>query len=133
MSNKTVEELNPSFRRLRKTNVTGTCRVRHVVTFNPNTANPNERLHLQYPKLKENLCLIPESLHLLYDFKTKNAKSWFRQNLSRNILEGLQVKIFGEVTFDCTHESLIQINKDLWLDRQKRDNIFESKKAIVWL
>ena len=123
MSNKTVEELNPGFRRVRKTNITGT-RVRHLVTFNPNTANPNERLHVQIPNLKENSCLVPGSLHLLYDFKSKNAKSWFRQNLSRILVEGLQVKIGGEVAYDCTHESLIQFYKDLWLDKQKRDNIY---------
>ncbi len=50
MSNKTVEELKPGFRRVQKTNITGT-RVRHVVTFNPNMANPSERLHVQIPKL----------------------------------------------------------------------------------
>ncbi len=95
MSNKTVEELNPGFRRVRKASITGT-RVRHVVTFNPNTANPNERLHIQIPKLKENSCLVPGSLHPLYDFKSKSTKSWFRLNLSRYIVESLQVKIGGE-------------------------------------
>ncbi len=124
MSSKTLEELKPGFRRVQKTNITGT-RVTHVVTFNPNTANPNERLHVQIPKLKGNSCLVPGSLHLLYDFKSKNTKSWFRQNLARNLVEGLQVKIGGEVAYDCTHESLIQIYKDLWLDKQKRDNMVE--------
>ncbi len=52
MSNKIVEELKPGFRRVQKATVTGT-RVRHVVTFNPNTANPNERRHIQIPKLRK--------------------------------------------------------------------------------
>ncbi len=124
MSNKTVEELNPGFRRVRKTNITG-ARVRHVVTFNPNTANPKERLHVQIPKVKENSCLVPGSLHLLCDFKSKNTKSWFKQNLSRNLFEGLQEKTAGEIAYDCTHESLIQLYKDLWLDKRERDNIVE--------
>ncbi len=124
MSNKTVEELNPGFRRVRKTTITGT-RVRHVIPFNPNTANPKERLNVQIPKLKENSCLVPGSLHLLYDFKSKNTKSWFRQNLAMNLVEGLQVKIGGEVAYDCTHESLIHLYKDLWLDKRERDNMVE--------
>ena len=124
MSNKTVEELNPGFRTVRKTNITGT-RVRHVVTFNPNTVNPNERLHIQIPKLKENSCLVPGSLYLLYDFKSKNTKSWFIQNLSRNLVEGLQVKIGGEVAYGCTHKSLIQLYKYLWLDKREKDNMVE--------
>ncbi len=122
-SNKTVE-LKPGFHRVQKTTVTGT-RVRHVVTFNPNTANPKERLHIQIPKLKENSCLVPGSLHLLYDFKSKNTKSWFRQNLVRNLVDGLQVKVGGEVAYGCTHESLIQLYKGLWLDRRVRDNMVE--------
>ena len=124
MSNKTLEELKPGFRRVQKANITGT-RVRHVVTFNPNTANPKERLNIQIPKLKENSCLVPGSLHLLYDFKSKNTKSWFRQNLSRNIVEGLKVKVGGEVAYDCTHESLIQLYKDLWLYIRVRNNRVE--------
>ncbi len=124
MSNKTVEALKPGFRRVQKTTVTGT-RVRHVVTFNPNTANPKERLHIQIPSLKENSCLAPGSLHILYNFKSKNTKSWFRQNLVRNIVKGLQVKVCGEVAYDCTCKSLIQLYKDLWLDRRVRDNMVE--------
>ena len=124
MSNKTVEELKPGFQTVQKITVTGT-RVRHIVTFNRKTANPKERLHVQIPKLKENSCLVQGSLHLLYDFKSENTKSWFRQNLSRNLLEGLQVKIGGEVAYDCTHESLIQLYKDLWLDKRVRDNMVE--------
>ena len=125
MSNKTVKELNPSFRGVQKTTVTGTSWVRHAVTFSLNTANPKERLRIQIPKLKENSCLVPGSLHLLYDFKSKNTKSWFRQNLARDLVEGLRVKVGGEVAYDCTHESLIQLYKDLWLERRKRDNIVE--------
>ncbi len=122
MSNKTVEELKPGFCRVQKTTITG-IRVRHVVTFNPNTTNPGERLNVQIPKLKENSWLIPGSLHFLYDFKSKNTKSWFRQNLLRNLVEGLQVKVGGEVAYDCTYKSLIQLYKDVWLDRRVRDNM----------
>ena len=124
MSNKTIHELNPSFRRVQKTNITGT-RVRHVVTFNPNSANPKEKLYMEIPKLKEDSCLVPGSLHLLYNFKSKNTKSWFRQNLARGLVEGLQVKVGGEVTYDCTHESLIKTFEDLWLDKQEREEMVE--------
>ncbi len=35
------------------------------------------------------------------------------------------MKIGGEVAYDCTHESLIQLYKDLWLDKQKGENMVE--------
>ena len=46
--------------------------------------------------------------------------------LEIHVVEESSLKIVGEVAFDCTHEFLIQINKDLWLDKQKRDNIVEN-------
>ncbi len=61
----------------------------------------------------------------MYDFKSRNTKSCFRQNLSRNLVEGLQVKVGGEVAYDCTYESLIQLYKDLSLDIRVRDNRIE--------
>ena len=70
MSNKTVEELKPGFCRIQKTTVTGT-RVRHIVTFNPNTANPKEKLHIQIPKLKEKSCLSQEVYIFCTTFRVK--------------------------------------------------------------
>ena len=80
---------------------------------------------MEIPKLKEDSCLVPGSLHLLYNFKSKNTKSWFRQNLARGLVEGLQVKVGGEVAYDCTHESLIKTFEDLWLDKQEREEMVE--------
>ena len=51
-------------------------RTRHVVTLNPNSANPEEDLYIDIPKLNPNLCLVPDSLKLFH-FKNANTKSWF--------------------------------------------------------
>lgn len=44
--NNSVYELDPSFRRTQKTKVNG-VRTRHVVTFNPNSASPGERVYVE--------------------------------------------------------------------------------------
>lgn len=72
--NKTVKELEPEFRRTKDSTIKGK-RTRHVITMNPNKANPGETLYANVPKLKPESCLVPGSLHLLFDFKNKNNKS----------------------------------------------------------
>ena len=58
MSNKTVVLLKLGFRRVQKTTVTGT-RVRHVVKFNPNTANPKDKNSRPDSKTKRKLVSLP--------------------------------------------------------------------------
>ena len=99
-------------------------RTRHVVTHNPNKANPGEYLYISIPRLKPDVCLVPDSLHVLFDFKNANAKSWFNNNLSKLLTERLMVKMSGEVVYDNTGESIIEIYKDLWkTDRERGDMI----------
>ena len=45
-----TSELNPDFRRSMKTRIQGT-RTRHVITFNPNNANPGEEIYVDIPML----------------------------------------------------------------------------------
>ena len=55
-------ELIPGFRSHMAT-VKGN-RTRHVVTFNPNKANPGDELYIDIPKMKMDSCLVPGSFHL---------------------------------------------------------------------
>ena len=91
-----TSELDPDFRRLMKTKIQGT-RTRHVITFNPNKANPGEVIYIDTPKLKPDVCLVPGSLNLMFDFKNANAKSWFQNNLSKLLTKELTLKMAGEV------------------------------------
>jgi hypothetical protein len=53
-------------------------RTRHVLTFNPNSARPEEEIYVNIPKLKADSVLIP-----VFDFKNSNTKSYFRNNLGK--------------------------------------------------
>ena len=72
VTNRTIE-LDPDFRRMMKTKIRGT-RTRHVITFNPNKANPGEVIYIDTPKLKADVCLVPGSLNLMFDFQVKKHK-----------------------------------------------------------
>ena len=100
-------------------------RMRHIVTFNPNSANPEEDIYIDIPKLNPSLCLVPDSLRLLFNFKNKNTKSWFLNNLSKLLKSRLVVKFSGDIVYDNTGESLIEIYKDLWKPGYERSDMIE--------
>ena len=110
-----MNKLDPEYSKVNKASTLSRgLRTRHVITFNPNTANPGEELYIELPKLKADSCLVPGSLHLLFDFVNKNTKSWFMNNLSRLLVEQLQVKMGGETCYDNTGESDFEVYRDLW-------------------
>ena len=119
-----TSELDPDFRRSMKTKIQG-VRTRHVITFNPNKANPGEVIYIDTPKLKPDVCLVPGSLNLMFDFKNANVKSWFQNNLSKLLTKELTLKMAGEVVFSNTGESVIEVYKDLWKASKERDNLIE--------
>ena len=122
--NSRTSELKPGFRRSKMTEIKG-VRTRHVITFNPNKANPGEVIYIDTPKLRPDVCLVPDSLNLMFDFKNANDKSWFHNNLSKLLTKELAVKMAGEVVFSNTGESIMEVYKDLWKTSKERDNMVE--------
>ena len=122
--NSRTSELKPGFRRSKMSEIRGT-RTRHVITFNPNKFNPGEMIYINTPKLKPDVCLVPDSLNIMFDFKNANVKSWFNNNLSKLLTKGLTVKMSGEVVYSNTGESVIGVYKDLWKTSKERSDMVE--------
>ncbi|CAB3988008.1 Hypothetical predicted protein [Paramuricea clavata] len=121
--NRTVE-LMPDFRRMNKAEITGYS-TRHVLTFNPNSARPEEEIYVNIPKLKADSVLVPGSMALVFDFKNSNTKSWFGNNLGKLLQRRLEIRLAGEKVYDNSGESLLEVYKDLWLHRKQRDDMVE--------
>ena len=119
-----VTVLYPGYKKSKMSEIKGN-QTRHVVTLNPNSANPEEDIYIDIPKLNPNLCLVPDSLRLLFNFKNKNTKSWFLNNLSKLLKKRLVVKFSGEIVYDNTGESLLEIYKDLWKPEYERSDMIE--------
>ena len=66
--NITERELSAGFRRSMMSTVRGE-RMRHVVTHNPNNANPREELYIDIPKTKPSSYIVPGSVNLLFDIE----------------------------------------------------------------
>ena len=118
-----VTTLYPGYKKSKMSDIKGN-RTRHVVTLNPNSANPEEEIYIDIPKLNPSLCLVPDSLRLLFNFKNKNT-SWFLNNLSKLLKQRLVVKFSGEIVYDNTGESILEIYKDLWKPEYVRSDMIE--------
>ena len=119
-----VNVLTPGFKRTTMSEIKGN-RTRHVVTLNRSKINPEEDLYIDIPKLNPNLCLVPDSLRLVFDFKNSNTKSWFLNNLGKLLKKRLVIKFAGEIVYDNTGESLLEIYKDLWKPEYERGDMVE--------
>ena len=100
-------------------------RTRHVVTMNPNKASPGEELYIDMPKLKPDSCLVPGSMHLLFDLKIYNTKTHFLNNLSRLVQKQLHIRLASETVYDNNGESIYGVHKDLYKLKNQRANMIE--------
>ena len=122
--NRTESQLTPGFRRSQMASIKGEG-TRHVVIMNPNKASPGEELYIDIPKVKPDSCLVPGSMHLLFDLKISNTKTHFLNNLSRLLQKRLQIRLSGETVYDNNGESLYGVLKDLYKSNSQKDNMIE--------
>jgi hypothetical protein len=109
---------------MNKAEITGD-RTRHVLTFNSNSAKPEEEIYVNILKLKAESVLVTDSMALVFDFKNSNTKSWFRNNLRKLLQRRLEIRLAGEKVYDNSGESLLEVYKDLWLHKKQRDDMVE--------
>ena len=76
------------------------------------------------------MCFVPDSFKLLFNLKNANTKSWFLNNLSKLLKKRLVVKFAGEIVYDNTGESLLEVYKDLWKPEFERNDMVEY--GIAW-
>lgn len=122
--NNTEKELSVGFKRNNMSMIKGE-RTRRLVNFVPSTAEPGNMLEIDIPKLKKSYCIVPGSIHLVFDFIVSGSKSWFLNNLSSQLLRRLKVTLAGEVVYECDYEGLYKTYKDLWLSKTDREKMVE--------
>ena len=64
-------------------------------------------------------------MDLTFKFVNSNTKSRFKNNLGRLLCEGLNVQIGGEIVYDNRGESIMEVYKDLWKSKSKRDGMLQ--------
>ena len=97
------------------------------ITFNPTSANPGETLYVSVPKLAVNEVIVPGSLALVFDINLKvtgaHANNYLVQNVSRALVDKLIVKFASTIIQDTTSYGIYKTFEDLFLSRDKRENM----------
>ena len=97
------------------------------ITFNPTSANPGETLYVSVPKLDVNEVIVAGSLALVFDINLKltgaHANNYLVQNVSRALVNKLVVKFAAATVQDTDSYNIYKTFEDLFLSRDKRENM----------
>lgn len=85
----------------------------------------SENLYVKIPKLDLTLCIVPGSMCLRFMFENSNTKSRFLNNLSRLLVDQLEIKMGRQVVYQNIQESTLNLYKDLWLPESTRNTMYE--------
>ena len=95
------------------------------ITFDRIEANPGETLYISVPKLYENEVIVPGSLALHFDVDLLGGDKniFLVQCVTRAFVDKLVVKFAGTILQDTVDYDIYKIFEDLFLLKEKRDNV----------
>ena len=89
------------------------------ITFNPTSANPGETLYVSVPKLAANEVIVPGSLALVFDINLKVTGA----HANNYLVDKFIVKFASTIVQDTTSYGIYKTFEDLFLSRDKRENM----------
>ena len=93
------------------------------VTLNPSSANPEETLYINIPKLSENLVIVPGSVYLVFNLTVDGHEdNTLVNNVSSNLVTRLRVLFGGETLQDTQRYDIFQTYHDLFLTDEERED-----------
>ena len=128
MNNDRNEKPTSGFQLSEKSSVRGK-RILNTTSQNKKEVIPGVEYNLTLPKLTENQVIVPDTLALVFNFKNSNTKSWFLNNLGRQLVKELRIDMDGEMIYENTGESIFETYKDL----RKSDKERNACSNMVWL
>ena len=97
------------------------------ITFNPTEAKPGETLYVRVPKLGTNEVIVAGSLALVFNINLKltgaHANNFLVQNVSRALVNKFVVKFAASTVQDTDSYNIYKTFEDLFLSRDKRENM----------
>ena len=91
-------------------------------TPNPSSIEGGGSFNFFMPTVDDNTVVIPGTIELEFRFKSKNDKSWFKNNLGRLLTNSVMVKIGGVPVYQSGSEARLNVYRDLWLTDEERKN-----------
>lgn len=105
--------MSTTFSKFTEAEITGE-RKNFETTIFPSTVKAGETVPIRLPQLRSDMCLVPNSVNVAFDFKVTGTKSVCVNNLSKALVKG------GKDIYDNKDESTFSVFKDLWLTKDER-------------
>ena len=111
--------LKPGTNKLSEAEIIGN-RKNYEVTLFPSTVKAGELLTVRLPQLRKDVCLVPNSVNIAYEFKVTGAKATCVNNLAKALVKGFSVKYGNKDLYNNTNESTFSLFRDLWQSNDER-------------
>ena len=94
--------------------------LRYEETHNPSTVKAGELLRVRFPQLPKDMCLIPNSVNLAFEFKVTGTKATCVNNLAKALVKKFVVKYGGKPLYKNIDENTYSLFRDLWQSNEER-------------
>ena len=84
------QKLRPGYQPKERATVKGK-RTHYAISANKRIADPNEEFTVTFPKLSEKEVISMDTAKLTFNFENSNAKSWFVNNLGKQLMKNVKV------------------------------------------
>ena len=92
----------------------------YEVTLFPSTVKAGELLTVRLPQLRKDVCLVPNSVNIAFEFKVTGSKATCVNNLAKVLVKGFSVKYGNKDLYNNTDESTFLLFRDLWKSNDER-------------
>lgn len=110
--------LKPGLNKFSEAEITG-IRKNYEITIFPSTVKAGELLSVRLP-LRKDVCLIPDSVNVAFEFKVTGTKATCVNNLTRALVKGFTIKYGNKDIYNNSNENTYTLFKDLWQTNDER-------------
>ena len=114
--------LKPGTNKLSEAEIIGD-RKNYEVTLFPSTMKAGELLTVRLPQLRKDVCLVPNSVNIAFEFKVTGTKAICMNNLPKALVKGFSVKCGNKDLYNNTDESTFSLFRDLWKSNDERQRL----------
>ena len=114
------QKLRPGYQPKQMSTVCGK-RTHYVNSVVKREAGPNDEYRVTIPKLGKTDIIYMDTAKLSFTFENSNDKSWFVNNLGKQLMKDVSVPYDKEVIYRSENDNIIETYMDLWKsDKQRR-------------
>ena len=107
------QKLCPGYQPKQRATVKGK-RTHYVNSVVKREAGPNDEYRVAIPTLEKDDVIYMDTAKLMFDFENSNDKSWFVNNLGKQLMKDVKVLYDKETIYESENNNIIETYMDLW-------------------